>query len=302
VLAEQTLVPSAAKRAGVEVIHSPGTTAPLWTSAPSVITLHDLIYASMPESHPGVLSYGMRVLVPLSVRSANRVIVLSEHVRDEAVDRLGAPRERIDVIPHGPGADSGVDPTPEPELRARHGLGQRKIVLSVSARRPHKNLERLVDAMSDVPGDPLLVLPGYPGPHDEALRRRGGHRLKMLGWVSDADLEGLYAAAACMVFPSLSEGFGLPVLEAMRRGVPVACSNSSSLPEVAGDGAVLFEPRDTAAIARAIGSLLEDRELAAAVAGRGREQARRFSWTRTAELTLASYERALSDSRRARAR
>jgi glycosyltransferase involved in cell wall biosynthesis len=302
VLAEQTLVPPAARRAGVDVLHSPATTAPLWTSIPSVITLHDLIYASIPESHPGVLSYGMRVLVPLSARSADRVIVMSEHVREEAAKRLRASRERIDVIPHGPGAHSGAEPTPEQELRARHGLGQRKIVLSVSARRPHKNLERLVDAVSGMPGDPLLVLPGYPGPHDEALRRRGGDRLKVLGWVSDADLEGLYAVAACMAFPSLSEGFGLPVLEAMRRGVPVACSNASSLPEVAGDAALLFEPRDTAAIARAVRRVLEDRELAAAMAVRGREQARRFSWTRTAELTLASYERALHDSRRARAR
>jgi glycosyltransferase involved in cell wall biosynthesis len=300
VLAEQTLVASAAKRAGVEVIHSPGTTAPLWTSSPSVITLHDLIYASIPESHPGALSYGMRVLVPLSVRSAERVIVLSEYVRDEAVDRLRASRERIDVIPHGPGVDSGARPTPESELRARYGLGQRKLVLSVSARRPHKNLERLVDAMRDVPGDPLLVLPGYPGPHDETLRRRGGDRVRVLGWISDADLEGLYAAAACMVFPSLSEGFGLPVLEAMRRGVPVACSNASSLPEVAGDAALLFEPREVAAIAGAVRRLLEDRELAASMAARGPERATHFSWRRAAELTLDSYDRAVSDSGRAR--
>jgi glycosyltransferase involved in cell wall biosynthesis len=144
----------------------------------------------------------------------------------------------------------------------------------------------------------VLVLPGYetdfePGLHQHAERVLGQGGARFLGWVDDSTLEGLYRAAAAFVMPSLAEGFGLAVLDALLRGVPVACSNASALPEVAGDAAVYFDPTDTEAIASAVSRLLQDEQLREHLRQRGIEQAGKFSWERTAEATLESYERAL---------
>jgi glycosyltransferase involved in cell wall biosynthesis len=146
-------------------------------------------------------------------------------------------------------------------------------------------------------------VPGYPTPFDAELMRvateRGvAERVRLLGWVGDPDLEGLYRAAALFAFPSVAEGFGLPVLEAMARGVPVACARASSLPEIAGDAARYFDPLDVDAIAAALDELLTDREAAARLAQAGSERARGFTWERAAQGTLRSYERTLADARR----
>jgi glycosyltransferase involved in cell wall biosynthesis len=136
--------------------------------------------------------------------------------------------------------------------------------------------------------DATLVLPGY-----ETGTAVSGDNVVVTGWLEQADLEGLYALARCLVFPSLAEGFGLPVLEAMRRGVPVACSDATALAEVAGDAALVFDPDDTEAIRAAVRSLLADDALAADLAGRGRQRAGEFSWERAAEGTVAAYRKAL---------
>jgi glycosyltransferase involved in cell wall biosynthesis len=175
------------------------------------------------------------------------------------------------------------------------------VVLSVSAKRPHKNLPRLLRAIAAIPAErrPALVIPGYPTPHEAELRALAGElgiggQVAFPAWVSAEDLEGLYALAACFVFPSLYEGFGLPVLEAMRRGVPVATSDRSSLPEVAGDAALYFDPTDVDAIRGAVERLLGEPRTAERLVAAGRERAAAFTWERTAALTLASYERALA--------
>jgi glycosyltransferase involved in cell wall biosynthesis len=145
----------------------------------------------------------------------------------------------------------------------------------------------------------VLVLPGYATWHEKELRERAAalgisDDVRFLDWVSDAELEGLYAAADAFVFPSLYEGFGLPVLEAMTRGVPVASSDRSSLPEVAGDAALLFDPERVDEIAGAIRRLLADGSLADRLRTAGREQAARFTWAQTARRVLESYRRASS--------
>src|SRR5206468_1433639 len=162
------------------------------------------------------------------------------------------------------------------DLRTRLGLGERPVLLTVSAKRPHKNLLRLLEAVALLEERPVLVLPGYPTPHEAELRERAaalGVEAVFPAWLPAADLEGLYALAAAFVFPSLAEGFGLPVLEAMARGVPVACSNASSLPEVAGDAVLYFHPTETKEIADAIERLVGDGELRERLRAAGPEQA-----------------------------
>ena len=297
--AQLTVVTGAALRARVDLLHSLGNTAPL-AGPPRVVTMHDLIYLSHPETTTGVMAKGLSVLMPAVARGATRIVTDSDATARELERLLGTPRAKIDVVPLGPGLRPDTAPTPEPELRAQLGLGDLPLVLSVSARRPHKNLARLVEAMGRLP-HAALVLPGYSsGFEDEllAIARAAGaaDRVHLCGWVDDAQLEGLYAAATCLAFPSLAEGFGLPVLEAMLRGLPVACAAASALPEVAGDAALLFDPMSVDAMAAAVGHLLQDPALRARLIARGHDQAARFSWERTAAGTVASYRRALGSS------
>jgi glycosyltransferase involved in cell wall biosynthesis len=300
VLAEQSLLPRLARRHRIDLLHSLGTSAPARPGVVSVVTIHDVIYARHPEAHTLPMRLGMRLIVPLAARGADRVITISHAAATEIADVLSVPPERIDVIHEG-GRPIGPA-TPEPQLRRRLGLGNAPLVLSVSARRPHKNLPRLLEAFARVRADPapLLVLPGYETPFEDDLRHSARElgvddQIRFLGWVSDEDLEGLYAAATCFVFPSLAEGFGLPVLEAMQRGVPLACSTASSLPEVAGEAARYFDPLDVADMASAIGDLLESPEKRREMVSAGHRRARLFSWERAAQQTTESYERAWAE-------
>jgi glycosyltransferase involved in cell wall biosynthesis len=298
---EQLHLPRLARRAGVELVHSLASTGPGRGAFRRVVTVHDLIYKIHPEAHFGLMALGMGVLVPLSVKRATRVIAVSHSTRNDLVRLLGVEPAVIDVVPNGvgtPPADVALD---ESELRARLGLGERTIVLCASAKRPHKNLPRLLDALALIPAErrPLAVLTGYPTEHEQELREQAAtlgitDDVRILGWIAQDELEGLYHAAACLVFPSLYEGFGLPVLEAMARGLPVASSDRSSLPEVAGDAALLFDPEDTAAIASAIERLIGDPAEAERLARAGLERVAAFTWEACARATAASYERALA--------
>jgi glycosyltransferase involved in cell wall biosynthesis len=298
---EQTLLPRLAAREGVDLMHSLASTGPAWGRFRRVVTVHDLIYARFPEAHKGIRDLGMRVLVPLAVRRSDRVIVDSQSTQRDLVELLHTDAERIDVAPLGLGALKRSHPLSEPELRRRLELGERRVVLSLSAKRPHKNLLALIGALERIPGErrPLLVLPGYATDHEAQLRERARalgveQDVRFLGWLAGEEFEGLWQVADAFVYPSLYEGFGLPVLEAMARGVPVACSNASSLPEVAGDAALLFDPHEEAAIAGALELLLTDRPEAERLRARGLERAGRFTWERTARATLAGYARAMS--------
>jgi glycosyltransferase involved in cell wall biosynthesis len=300
VLGEQTLLPPLAMRAGVDLVHSLASTAPLWGRFRKVVTVHDLIYARFPEAHAGLRDKGMKVLVPQAVRRSDRVIADSTSTRDDLVGMLGVQPDRIDVVALGLGGVQRAPPMDEREVRVRFDLGERRVLLSLSAKRPHKNLLALIGALARTPSEdrPVLVLPGYPTAHEVELREHAASEgvagdVRFPAWVSADELEGLWALAEAFVFPSLYEGFGLPVLEAMARGVPVACSNASSLPEVAGDAALLFDPHDESAIAEAMRRLLDDPKLREQLRAHGLAQVAQFTWERTARLTLESYRRAL---------
>ena len=292
VLAEQTLLPRELRRRRVDLLHNLFTTAPAVPGVPQVTTILDVIYKRFPETHDGVLAKGLAALVWVAARRSDRVVAISEASKTDIVRFLGVPVERVDVTPLGPAlADHAT--VDEQTLRRRLDLGGGPIVLTVSAKRPHKNLERLFEAFAAVDGEPILVVPGYATAFENELRGKAGDRVHFTGWLPDDQLDGLYRAATCFVFPSLAEGFGLPVLDALVRGTPVATSNATSLPEVAGDAAIYFDPAQPAAITAAIERLLSDSDLRERLRAAGPHQAAKFSWARTAEATLSSYRRAL---------
>jgi len=298
---EQQLVPRLARQAGVDLVHSLGSTGPGWGRFRRVSTIHDLHYRTVPDAHFGLRGLGMRVLVPLSARRAHRVIADSRSARDELLELLRLPPAKVDVVPLGLGGQRRAEPVDSTRLRRQLGVGDAPLLLTVSAKRPHKNLTTLLDALALIDRErrPVLVLPGYPTEHEQELREQASalgldDHVRFLGWVGGAELEGLYASAACFVFPSLSEGFGLPVLEAMSRGVPVACSNLGAVAEVAGDAARQFDPRSPREIAAAVTRLLGDRAEAERLRAAGAARAATFTWEETARGTLASYARTLN--------
>jgi glycosyltransferase involved in cell wall biosynthesis len=301
---EQRHVPRLARQAGADLVHSLASTGPArWAGGPPrVTTVHDLHYAVVPDAHFGLRGLGMRLLVPAAVRASRRVIADSQATKDDVARLIGFPAERIDVVHLAttlPPPDAAA--TPETELRARLELGERPILLSLAAKRPHKNVEGLLDALAGIPEErrPVLVVPGYATEHETALRARAEaagveKQVRFPGWLPRADIEGLWRACTAHVLPSFYEGFGLPVLEAMARGVPGACSDRASMPEVAGGAALLFDPSDPAAIRAAIEQLLCHAELRQRLCTAGLARAAQFSWERCARETAAAYERALA--------
>ncbi len=301
VAAEYLALPALAAMRGLDVLHSPANTGP--ARAPgvaTVVSLMDLIWLHRPEEWEASarVHATMRRRVSAAVGRADRILAISEATARDIAQTLAVPRERIGVTPLA--ADPPrVQGTPETQLRARLDIGDTRVLLCVAQKRPYKNLHVLIDALPRLPADVTLVLPGAPTPYETQLRTRARElglaaRVRFPDWLSEPDLEGLYALSAAFVLPSLIEGFGLPILEAMQRGLPVACANTSALPEVAGDAALLFDPHSQQEIDTAIERLLEDPGLARDLSARGRERSAAFTWRRTGAATLAGYRRALA--------
>jgi glycosyltransferase involved in cell wall biosynthesis len=306
IAAQATVVPVDARRKRLDVLHSPANGGPPFTPGVArVVTLLDLIWLHQREQWDSPTA--MRKLAffsRISARRAHRVITISQAAHDDLVANFDLPPEKVDVAPLGVRIPERAEV--RPDLRARLDLGDDPIVLCVAQKRPYKNLGSLIRAMAELDNVPaMLVLPGLPTPYEAELRSLTktlgvADRVRILGWLSEADLDGLYRVATCFVLPSLIEGFGLPILEAMARDVPVACSNRPALPEVAGDAALLFDPVDQRAVTAAVRRLLSDEEFRAQLVARGRERASLFSWERTARATVGSYELAVeARSRRA---
>jgi glycosyltransferase involved in cell wall biosynthesis len=291
---------AAARR--LDVVHSPANAGPVripglsWT-----ITLHDTIWLHAPEQWGTAKAVRtMHRLVVPTVRRADRVITVSRTAASDIRDRLGIAQDRIDAIHHGVRIDPAAPVTPEPALRAELGLGDDPVILCAAQKRPYKNQEALVRALADPRlASARVVLPGAPTAYEEHLRQVASElgvleRVHLPDWLQEADLEGLYRLARCVALPSRLEGFGLPVLEAMARGVPVACSNTTALPEVAGDAALLFHPEDQEAVVAKLTRLIEDNSLHRELASRGRARAAQFTWEAAADATVESYRRALA--------
>ena len=297
---ELALVAAAARRADVELLHSMANFAPPWGPFRRVVTIHDLHYKAVPDMLSWPMRMGTSAMVSLAARRANRIIAVSAAGREEIVRGLGVERERIDVI------HNGVRPPPASAstagLRERHRLGQRRLVLTVATNLPHKNLPVLIEALASMSAAerPVLAIAGQGTDegalHVQAVTAGVGGDVRLLGNCSREELDALYALADCLVLPTLHEGFGLPVLEAMARSLPVACSDIPALREVAGDAALYFDPRAPAQIAARIAELLTDAERTVRLRDAGRARATGFSWSAAAAQTLRSYRAALQDS------
>jgi glycosyltransferase involved in cell wall biosynthesis len=301
--AQWMTIPRLARRRQLDVVHGLANIVPLVSpGVATVVTLLDVTWIHYPRTMERRSTIAMKLVAPLCARMADRVVAISEAAKEDIVKTIRLDAAKVDVVPLGIRLEGTGPALPEAELRTKLGIRSGPIVLSVAQKREHKNLGNLIRAVARLPRDDVqVVLPGSPTPHERELRELAAslgiaERVRFPAWISQPQLEGLYAAASCFVLPSFMEGFGLPILEAMRRGLPVACSNASSLPEVAGDAALYFEPDRPDEIATAIERLLDGGPLVDTLIERGRARCREFTWDRTAAATLASYRRAIARS------
>lgn len=299
IMAEQSLLPYHARRAGIEVLWSPGYTAPFFTRCPQVVSILDMQYKSHPEDLTRVARWTTHVLVQAAARHAKRLIAISEFSRDELVRHAGVPRERVTVTHLGvnPHFFTPVEAETMASLRHRLGIPAGPYVLCVANSYPHKNVHHAVEILTALaPEFPhRLVLVGRPRLGEarlqQALSAAPAGRVLRLQRVEHHDLVALYHGCEAFVFPSLYEGFGLPVLEALAAGVPVLTTRGGSLPEVGGSHVRYVEGNDVDHSANALRELLcmspKEKELRRE---NGRSWARRFTWKETARLTLEAVE------------
>jgi len=300
---EQVGIVRAGTRERIDLLHSPYWSNPLWAPWPTVVTVHDVIQFVLPEYAWRKISRVYFGIVSRSARRADAVITVSECSKRDIVTLLGLPPARIHVI--GNAVDASLHPVRDAWLlasvRERYGIAPR-FILYFGGFDLRKNVPRLIESYARLPAalrkEYQLVIAGrymhlghplYPDPRQTVQRLGLDGRVVFTGQVREQDKAPLFSAATVFVFPSLYEGFGIPVLEAMACGTPVVTSDSSALPEVVGDAGLLVDPYDTDAISDGVRALLEDQVRREDLARRGLERARLFTWQQVAEQTLRVY-------------
>ena len=295
------LIAFAARRLGLDVVHDPVGVSPFtlgrWAGPyRRVLTIHDAIAFRFPEGYSWSNNILHRRFVPATLRNVDGVVTPSSHAQRDLIRFLGLQSDRVWIVPHGVhGRFHPIEPGAASAVARSYGLAE-PYLLYVGTRQPRKNLPVLLAAFRQL----LEALPIYQlaiaGPGSSGDRVEDhiraldlSSRVRLLGPVPDEELPAIYGAAQLLVFPSLHEGFGLPVLEAMACGTPVVCSDAASLPEVAGDAAVLVHADDPKLVSEAMMRVLADRSLWLALRSRGLDRARNFTWDRVARETVNVY-------------
>ena len=287
----------------VTLVHLPSTILPPLLPCPAVVTVHDLAWARYPETYdPADLRMQTRV-VPRSLRRAAHIITVSHSTARDLTETLDVPAERITAIPLGVSptfSPHGPALSPDAFPGAERLAGGYLLHLATGGPHPRKNVAGLLEAYArlraDQPAPPLVVAGDVASERGRALMDTAADlgladHVIFPGQVSEAVLPALYRSAALLVYPSLYEGFGLPILEAMASGLPVITSNRSSMPEVAGDAAILVDPESVEDLTAALRQALTDDALRRDLAQRGLDRSRKFTWERTARETVAVYQR-----------
>lgn len=305
---EQVVWPWRARRDRLDLIHSMAFAMPRLAACPAVVTIYDLSFIHYPDSFPARQRQYLEMATADSCRRARRLIAISESGRQDIHRTYGVPLERIDVVT--PGVDAAYRPLPPDDVAAfrhRHGLPDR-FLLHVGTLQPRKNVPLLLDALALLGRDdaPLVLVGGKGWLYDAIFSRASvlglDARVRFAGYVDDDELPLWYNAAAALVMPSLYEGFGLPVVEAMACATPVVAAAASSLPEAGGTAALYFPPDDAGALAARLADVLDRPDVVAQLRAEGPRQAKCFSWARAGEATAAAYDRALDEGQEGRQR
>lgn len=294
-LPQQWQIPRQLKKFDITVYHSPYYLMPYRLPWPTVLTFYDLI----PQKYPATVSTRARLLfhltTKLAMRISRRIIAISQAARQDAIAAYHLPPNKITAVPLAPAPRFRPQPAGEIErVQQKYSLPG-KYVLYLGSNKPHKNLERLVQAWENVMREnsyTLIIAGTWDGRYPQAkelAEQKQISSIRFLGPVDDADLPALYSGAQLFIFPSLYEGFGLPVIEAMACGTAVTCANTASLPEVGGEAALYFDPLSIEEMAQQIRRLLTDTALREELAVKGLTQAQAFSWQKTAAATLQIY-------------
>lgn len=287
----------------IDLFHSPDFVLPPVVGAIKVLTIHDLSFERLPECSSPALLYYLKAAVPPSVRRADWLLADSESTKNDLIELYKVPQERITVIYAGYDPVFHSDPAADDAtIRAHYGI-DKPYILGLGTLQPRKNFKTLIYAYYQLIQEQhiphQLVIGGqkgwlYEDIFDAVRELHLNDRVSFLGFVEDAHLPALYRGAELFAFPSLYEGFGIPILEAMGCGTPVVTANNSSLPEVAGDAALLVDAHDAAALADAMWCIMSDSTCRAALRERGLQRVKLFSWQHAAETLLTVYRQALA--------
>lgn len=300
-LFEQLRFPRLLAQHKIDVVHSLGYVTPFMAPCPSVVSILDIVY-DYPGAFPFLKKQLLKALVVASAQRADHIITISEASRRQIVSRLHVPSEKTTVTLLATKAQKGGNDANWSGLSSKLGI-RGNYLLAFSSLSPSKNIPMLLRVFAqlrtELTEDVQLILVGHPPRRGLPLRELtdslGLHEsVVFTGYLSDSDLALVLRHATVFVFPSLYEGFGIPVLEAMEAGVPVACARVASLPEVAGNAALLFEPTSIEEMTNVLSSMLTDSDLRNNLVGEGYKNVRRFSWTDTARKTLQVYRKVAS--------